>query len=97
MAAATTIQVLAQSNWVSGMKKVIKMTKEGFELKDKFRGCLVGAVLGDCLGAPFEGQSKEPIPRKKIESVVGLKSKRLAKAKRGSFYFTGKSAFANCF
>lgn len=24
-------------------------------LKSKFRGCLLGALLGDCLGAPFEG------------------------------------------
>lgn len=24
-------------------------------LKSKFRGCLLGGLLGDCLGAPFEG------------------------------------------
>lgn len=24
-------------------------------LASKFRGCLVGGLLGDCLGAPYEG------------------------------------------
>lgn len=24
-------------------------------LKSSFRGCLMGGLLGDCLGAPFEG------------------------------------------
>lgn len=26
-------------------------------LKSKFRGCLMGCLLGDCLGAPFEGDA----------------------------------------
>lgn len=26
-------------------------------LKSKFRGCLLGALIGDCLGAPFEGDT----------------------------------------
>lgn len=26
-------------------------------LRSKFRGCLLGALLGDCLGAPFEGEA----------------------------------------
>ncbi|KAI1278485.1 hypothetical protein HDE_14362 [Halotydeus destructor] len=26
--------------------------------KSKFRGCLIGSLIGDCLGAPFEGDSK---------------------------------------
>ncbi|KAK4882575.1 hypothetical protein RN001_005894 [Aquatica leii] len=26
-------------------------------LKSKFRGCMLGALLGDCLGAPFEGET----------------------------------------
>lgn len=25
------------------------------DLQSKFKGCLMGALLGDCLGAPFEG------------------------------------------
>lgn len=24
----------------------------------RFRGCLVGALMGDCLGAPFEGEPR---------------------------------------
>ena len=59
-------------------------------LRDKFRGCLVGALLGDCLGAPFEGDSLGPISRHRIENVIGLTSKKLAKAKAESFYYTGK-------
>uniref|UniRef100_A0A1B6CBF3 ADP-ribosylhydrolase ARH3 n=1 Tax=Clastoptera arizonana TaxID=38151 RepID=A0A1B6CBF3_9HEMI len=27
------------------------------KLTSKFRGCLIGALLGDCLGVPFEGES----------------------------------------
>lgn len=26
-------------------------------LKSKFRGCLLGSLLGDCLGAPYEGDA----------------------------------------
>lgn len=26
-------------------------------LKSKFRGCLIGCLLGDCMGAPFEGDA----------------------------------------
>lgn len=26
-------------------------------LTSKVRGCLVGALLGDCLGSPYEGES----------------------------------------
>lgn len=29
-------------------------------LKSKFQGCLMGALVGDCLGAPFEG---DPLSR----------------------------------
>ncbi|KAK9872672.1 hypothetical protein WA026_018806 [Henosepilachna vigintioctopunctata] len=32
------------------------MAKHNYEiLKSRFRGCLLGSLLGDCLGAPFEG------------------------------------------
>ncbi|XP_035204839.1 ADP-ribose glycohydrolase ARH3-like [Stegodyphus dumicola] len=27
-------------------------------LASKFRGCMIGALMGDCLGAPFEGDSR---------------------------------------
>lgn len=26
----------------------------------KYRGCLIGALVGDCLGAPFEGDPTVP-------------------------------------
>lgn len=35
-------------------------------LKSKFRGCLMGALLGDCLGAPFEG---DPLSRGALKIV----------------------------
>ena len=28
---------------------------DSISLVSKFRGCLVGGLLGDCLGAPYEG------------------------------------------
>jgi len=34
---------------------------------DKFKGCLVGAVIGDCLGAPVECQWWGGIPAEKVE------------------------------
>lgn len=27
-------------------------------LLSKFRGCMIGSLIGDCLGAPFEGDSR---------------------------------------
>ncbi|XP_075223533.1 ADP-ribosylhydrolase ARH3-like isoform X2 [Lycorma delicatula] len=32
------------------------VVKDSALLANKFRGCLVGALLGDCLGAPYEGE-----------------------------------------
>lgn len=26
------------------------------QTRSKFRGCLLGSLMGDCLGAPYEGQ-----------------------------------------
>lgn len=28
---------------------------DGWIMKSKFRGCMLGTLMGDCLGAPFEG------------------------------------------
>jgi poly(ADP-ribose) glycohydrolase ARH3 len=28
---------------------------DSIAIESKFRGCLVGGLLGDCLGAPYEG------------------------------------------
>ena len=35
-----------------------KLAMSGTSLAAKFRGCLVGGLTGDCLGAPFEGEKK---------------------------------------
>lgn len=37
-------------------------------LAGKFRGCLVGSLLGDCLGAPFEGDF--PVSKSVLSSYV---------------------------
>lgn len=33
----------------------LKMNKN--LLQSKFRGCLLGSLMGDCLGGPYEGQT----------------------------------------
>lgn len=41
---------------MSNVLKHIKMSKIDTNLlQSKFRGSLLGSLLGDCLGAPFEG------------------------------------------
>lgn len=30
------------------------------DLQKRFRGCLLGGLTGDCLGAPFEGDTMTP-------------------------------------
>ncbi|KAJ8919096.1 hypothetical protein NQ315_012081 [Exocentrus adspersus] len=37
------------------LKKATMSTLESSLMKSKFRGCLLGSLIGDCLGAPFEG------------------------------------------
>lgn len=37
-------------------------------LKNKFRGCLIGALVGDCFGAPYEGESISSISRIQLQS-----------------------------
>lgn len=36
------------------MNKLLKM--DSVMRASKFRGCLLGSLLGDCLGAPYEGE-----------------------------------------
>lgn len=40
------------------------------QLRSQFRGCLVGAVLGDCLGAKFEDTYIEFISLSKIQKFT---------------------------
>ena len=34
------------------------MAAIGQVMRSKFRGCLIGALIGDCIGSPFEGESQ---------------------------------------
>lgn len=36
------------------------MSNQASTLMSKFRGCLAGTLVGDCLGAPFEGDQVVP-------------------------------------
>lgn len=41
-------------------------------LKGKFRGCMLGTLLGDCLGAPFEGEAgSKVVVQKYFEKIDG--------------------------
>ncbi|XP_064465926.1 ADP-ribosylhydrolase ARH3-like [Ornithodoros turicata] len=51
-------------------------------LAGKFRGCLVGSLLGDCLGAPFEGDF--PVSKSVLTSYV---SKLLEESSKGLLPF----------
>lgn len=63
-------------------------------LADKFRGCLVGALLGDCLGAPFEGVF--PVHTTELKSFL---SKRLDESTKGPppfLRYTDDTAMTRC-
>ncbi|KAH7981552.1 hypothetical protein HPB49_025330 [Dermacentor silvarum] len=57
------------------------VTNSVCSLAGKFRGCLVGSLLGDCLGAPFEGDF--PISKSVLTSYV---SKLLDESAKGEPY-----------
>ena len=44
-------------------------------LRSRFQGCMVGAAIGDCMGAPFEvtGSGNEPRLVKKFAETVSAK------------------------
>ena len=58
-------------------------------MQDRFRGCLIGAVLGDCLGSPFEFLGSKYIPRSNILSKVGPTSDIIKEKSKGSLHYTG--------
>lgn len=37
-------------------------------LAKKFRGCLLGALAGDCFGAPYEGEDQSNISKTQLQS-----------------------------
>ncbi|XP_027203858.2 ADP-ribosylhydrolase ARH3-like [Dermatophagoides pteronyssinus] len=39
----------------------INPTTTTISLMSKFRGCMIGGLIGDCLGSPFEGETSIPI------------------------------------
>ena len=45
----------------------------------KFKGCLVGAVVGDCVGAHFEMESP-----KSIQSLIGYIKQVVEQSKEGN-------------
>lgn len=70
------------------------VTNSVCSLAGKFRGCLVGSLLGDCLGAPFEGDF--PISKSVLTSYV---SKLLDESAKGLLPFrpyTDDTAMTRC-
>ena len=57
--------------------------------RDKFRGCLAGAVVGDCVGSPFEGMTMGCLKRQTVEDLIGINSKKLQKKENGHYGYTG--------
>lgn len=37
-------------------------------LAKKFRGCLLGALAGDCFGAPYEGEAVSAVSKTQLQS-----------------------------
>lgn len=59
-------------------------------LQERFQGALVGAVVGDCLGAPFEFDTRtNGIPMDKILKKINPLSK-LCQNSKTIFEYTGK-------
>ena len=55
---ATVVQ-----RWLAGRPRMA-----GLSLADRFRGSLVGALVGDCLGANFECQHENLVPRQLLDT-----------------------------
>ena len=60
---------------------------------DRFQGCLVGALIGDCLGAPFEGMAfSGGIPQERIMLVISPERLKTKKNWKGTKQFTDDTA-----
>ena len=60
----------------------------------RFRGALVGAVLGDCIGGEFEGTEPEEIPLDRVlQYLDGLEDETRGDCE---FFFMKTMLWANC-
>jgi len=62
-------------------------------LKDKFRGAMVGAVLGDALGAPLEFKSEGSLSQRKVLRQFEVYSKA-GPLEEGRYFYTDDTAMA---
>jgi poly(ADP-ribose) glycohydrolase ARH3 len=71
-------------------------SKKAISLLDRFRGCMVGAVVGDCLGAPVECQFWDGIPAEKVVEYFTeyIKDSEAEAAAEQKFRYTDDTAMA---
>ena len=62
-------------------------------LRDRIRGCLVGAVLGDCLGAPVECRHWDGIPTHQVDKQY---EKYFSDSPSKVYKYTDDTAMARC-
>lgn len=68
--ALVAVVALSHSSRIIGTRKLSNMPNgiNKVMLKSSFRGCIMGGLLGDCLGAPFEGDPLSPGAKKIIQN-----------------------------
>jgi hypothetical protein len=66
-------------------------------LAERFRGCMVGALVGDCLGAHFECRHENLVPPSLLDNFFGELERQVNNIKRQVsfsclqfFFFLGK-------
>lgn len=60
-------QILESSKTEEIMNGKIVVTGKCPGLASRFRGCMLGSLIGDCLGQPFEGEER-PISKSVLNS-----------------------------
>ena len=55
-----------------------------FNRADKFHGCLLGGLIGDCLGEIYEGMSWTVIPRERLKKNIGPDCEKIVRLFRSS-------------
>ncbi|RDD43150.1 Poly(ADP-ribose) glycohydrolase ARH3 [Trichoplax sp. H2] len=90
------LQIISRNNIAAGLAthssntKMVTMTRAASNrLRNKFHGCLVGAVLGDCLGAIFENDTFQSIPIEKVQKFT-----REGYKKQQELFYTDDTAMA---